>query len=343
MRILNLADLHLTDLFPERVKDDQKKVLDQAITQAREQQCSHIALLGDIIHDKKLIYIRSLRLLEKHIRENPDLTFIILIGNHDCVKDPKTHGFSTLEQFENVLLIDEPTTLQDEAQNSLLFMPYSEQLKEQLETAKATYLFSHFGLNEAQVTAGISTPHAVRLSDMLNFQRILLGHFHLPQDLDFGENQHLHYVGSTNSKDWNDKNQKKRFLLFDSLENTIKEIFIQDVLEFHELYIRTEHEAEEVLEHRKKLLETGAKVRVQSDIQLETSYAGVIYTGLTREKSTSKTETDSEVSLQNAHTLLTDWVDEYQTSMSIKIPKEKLLSIGQQIYEEAAEQLLTSE
>jgi hypothetical protein len=331
MRLILAADLHLTDLFPQEIQADQDHAVDFIVKLARTKGCTHIAFLGDTIHDKKLIYISALRKLELLISENQDLTFLFLIGNHDCVGTPENHGFGTFTKYENVRIIDELSEVNLDGR-TLAFLPYSKNMHEMLPRITADILFGHFGLNEAQVSPGISTSHQIKLSDLIPFKRVFTGHFHLPQTLEYGDNSEVWYVGSTNARDWNDKNQEKRVLVYDTAEDAVESVPITGTTRFYELEINDISEADGVFKHRDELKEQGHRVRIRSSVVLSADNENLVILA-SQEAESLDTET------LTADELISEWSTTHAHDLDVTITADDLNVYGLSLLTQAKERI----
>ena len=92
MKIGFTADLHLsgfvsdltdpaTDL-PERLSE-KKKVLYNLIEELKKRGCSKLIIAGDLLHNKSVIYSLAQSVMLHFIRDNKDINFIVIDGNHD--------------------------------------------------------------------------------------------------------------------------------------------------------------------------------------------------------------------------------------------------------------------
>jgi len=329
MRIFNVADIHLTELFSLEMRRTVRNAFLNSIELCREADCQVYKILGDLIHDKALFYITSLNFLHDTFLSNPDIQFEIIVGNHDCVGDPLTHGFSTLGREDNVTIISEPRETTDEFGNTLLDLPYSKNLEEILANKKADYLFGHFGVNEAIVFPGISIAHRISFANLIQFKRVFLGHYHLPQEHEFGDTW-LAYVGSIASKDWSDKNQTKRALILDTETNSVENIILPNTINFYEFTATTATELQTFLAEKEQLKAAGHKVRIKT-----TEDFGILDDSILCYP-TPSSEDFLDVSSLSHSSLLKTWVKLKATQFPDS-EQSTLLTLGEDIFSQASE------
>jgi len=108
-----------------------------------------------------------------------------------------------------------------------LYVPFSNNFLQEIKNSQsADILLSHIGLNEAVLQSGLSKVDKISISDIAKFKLALLGHYHRPQNFS-NENTSVWYAGSLISKDWNDKNETKRFLVYDTETLEIESVNIE--------------------------------------------------------------------------------------------------------------------
>jgi DNA repair exonuclease SbcCD nuclease subunit len=126
-------------------------------------------------------------------------------------------------------------------------------------------LFSHIGLNEAVLQSGLSRVDKLSLKDLNRFKLAILGHYHKPQDFT-NEITHVYYAGSLIPRDWNDKNERKRFLVLDTDSKQVESVWIDcGVPGFYEFVIPLdcpEQEIKSILKNAEDKKKLGHKVRI---------------------------------------------------------------------------------
>jgi len=228
---------------------------------ALKNQIGYITSLGDIYHTKSMIYTSAQSVLLDLIREYKELKFILLQGNHDLSSRSKIAS-STLKGFKsesNVIVIDETKVLSEFPTS--IFIPYTSNIVQEVKKNKADNLFSHFGLNEGVLNSGISIVSDISIKDLAsNYKNVVLGHYHGPQTIS-GLGCRVWYTGSPIQLDEGEKNEDKRFLIFDDITSEMESIPTEGYRKLYEYKI-TEENKEEVLERVKFNKSEGHDVRV---------------------------------------------------------------------------------
>lgn len=209
-----------------------------------------LIIAGDINHNKSVIHTHAqsilVDILEKCLERYEDLKFILLDGNHDLtVKGSNAYSsLVSLSKFPNVETVHSPRMFMD----CIYLLPYSYDLinKIKCDSKDCRYMISHFGLNEAMVDSGISIRADVKLSDLRVYDEVFLGHYHAPQNVG-----NVTYVGSLSHLDWNDKNQTKRFLIFDLDSGKKESIESRGHKRFYEFKLTSKNYEETIKESRK--------------------------------------------------------------------------------------------
>tara|TARA_Y100000310_G_C20631890_1_gene789101 strand:+ start:93 stop:1091 length:999 start_codon:yes stop_codon:yes gene_type:complete len=263
-----IGDIHLSfysndkldkNNFPERLIKI-INALKYVAKYCRENNIKHIDILGDLNHDKNIVYIDALKLFIDFIEEYNDIDFTILSGNHDLTSltNQKNSIVSLLKHHKNIVYIDKPTVL-----DNITIVPYSNNLVQEISDCEPNdILLSHFGLNEAKLQSGLSIVSDISLAKLKKWKLVLLGHYHGPQDLN-NKTTWLYYVGNLVHLNWNDKNEKKRFLIYDTKTLEVESIPIEGFSEYIQFIVEDKEDFKEVFEKAKKLKEAGNFVRIR--------------------------------------------------------------------------------
>lgn len=232
------------------------------INYAREKKIKKIIIGGDILHNKSVIYSFALSVLIDLFKNNSDIEFITLDGNHDMSSRTieGVSGLKALDSISNVQTIHECEVIEN-----IVFVPWKYVTKEKIREYNTDYLISHFGVNEAVLNSGISIVSDVALKDLSHFKTVLLGHYHKPQFL-----KNLYYVGSPIHLDRGEKNEDKRFLVVDTDNHTIESVLTEGYKKYYELKIDAENKMS-VLSEIAKLKELGHEVRLIKTSDVDTS------------------------------------------------------------------------
>lgn len=285
MKIIAIGDIHASGFsddpivngYPKRLEYIRKS-LEYIINYGTDHDIKTFVMVGDIYNDKTIIYNEAQNMLCDIFTKHHDCKFIMFSGNHDLssVGENQKSGISVFSRYDNVhTILYQPETI---LEINGLVVPYCHDFisvyKESLKTISndildglnPQILFAHVGLNEGVLQSGLSKVDKLKISDISHFPLAILGHYHKPQD--FGNsNTKVYYVGSLIPKDWNDKNEEKRFLVVDTdtLEVESVPLNVEGVSKFYEFVITentTESERKTIFEQATQLKNEGHHVRV---------------------------------------------------------------------------------
>ena len=242
---------------------------------AIKNEIKYIIVLGDIYHTKSIIYTLAQDMLMNLVRNYRDkVHFIFLQGNHDLSSRSEISS-STLEGFRsepNVIVITETTTLPLKdlfGSHDSIFVPYTHNIVNEVKSNSGKNLFSHFGLNEGVLNSGISVVSDIKLSELKGkYENVFIGHYHSPQEI-IDNDIKLWYVGSSIQLDIGEKNEDKRFLVFNTINNTVESIPTQGYKKLYE-YLITEENKQQVIEEAKLHKEEGHNVRFVKKEKVDT-------------------------------------------------------------------------
>lgn len=280
MKFIDIGDIHASGFSDDSIVDESglpsrlhwiKTSLNQIVTYGRSIGIYHYILDGDIYNDKTIIYNTAQDMLANFFITNSDCHFYLISGNHDfsSTGELQKSAISVFQKYPNVTCyLDEPFA---NTELGVLFVPYSGNFIELYKKYKPCSDFikiivAHLGLNEGVLQSGLSKVDKVRMSDIADFPLALLGHYHKPQMIQ-GTKSVVYYAGSLIPKDWNDKNENKRFLVVDNETLEVQSIDITGVPGFHELIIQenaTEEEKLQILNQAAQLKSMGNQVRVRN-------------------------------------------------------------------------------
>lgn len=229
-------------------------VLNDMAKYAIDNGIDKIVVAGDIFHTKSVIHAIAQSLLLDYIEKFSQITFIVIDGNHDVSSKSGT-GISALKCLDSVPNVRMIHT-QEQIEN-VLFVAWTDQLIPAIKKGKADYLVSHFGLNEAQLSSGISIVSDLGLKDVNQYKHVLLGHYHKPQEV-----SNVWYVGSPIQLDWGEKHEDKRFLVVDSDNDTIESVLIDGYKRHYEFEL-TKETQEEILKQVEKLKGQGHDIKLK--------------------------------------------------------------------------------
>jgi len=289
MKIIVIGDIHASGFSDDAMIDDYpkrlffiKQSLEYIIQYGKQHGINYFMIVGDIYNDKTIIYNEAQNMLTDILKSNEDCFFAMFSGNHDLSSTGSNQksAIAVFSKFPNVYTyLYEPSvnTIFNGVivpfTNSFLEKMKSEKLKAEIERYQPKILYAHVGLNEAVLQSGLSKVDKLRISDISQFPLAILGHYHKPQDL-VGGHTRVYYVGSLIPKDWNDKNEEKRFLVVDTetLEVEAIPLNVPGVSRFYEFVIKddtTDDERKSFIEQAAKLKSEGHHVRIVNKSQVK--------------------------------------------------------------------------
>ena len=224
MRFLAIGDVHasgfgddpLVDNLPARLTYI-KRTLDYCIQLGKSKNINEYVILGDLIHDKTIIYNIAQSMLYEFFKNNTDCHFTIISGNHDLSSTGENQK-SAIEVFDSLSNVH--CVVKDiycDGTNKILFVPYTNDFIGKIKNHRSGYniIVAHVGLNEAVLQSGLSKVDKLKITDIKDYKLAILGHYHKPQE--FGNDvTKVYYAGSLIPRDWNDKNESKRVLIVDT-------------------------------------------------------------------------------------------------------------------------------
>jgi len=269
MKRIAVGDIHLSGYKDDPIQEDGLplrlsqliNVFNNICSFAKKNGITCVDILGDVHNDKDIIYTDAQNVFINVLNRFPDLNFHIFSGNHDMSSkgEFQSTAIQPLDQVNNVECYYEPTVI-----DNITIVPYSNKMVEHIMNADPNaILLSHFGLNEAKVSSGISIVSDISLRLLSKFKLVLLGHYHKPQKL---ENKHttLYYTGNPIHLNWGDKNDSKRFLMYDTDTLEVVSLKLSGFVEFREFVIDDNTEdPKTVIREAEELRQQGHKVRVR--------------------------------------------------------------------------------
>lgn len=233
---LIVGDVHIT----LESLDLSRMVLEKAYEQCKKRNIPAV-FVGDLFHTKAIIRSECLNLALEYFRK-VDWKVILIVGNHDYENNTCTkHSLECFKDLENVKVIDQMDWI-----GKNLFISYcsDEVFKKRIENTTGNILFCHHGISGFKMNNTKSYEGEVKSKDFKKFNKVICGHWHLPQ-----EKGNIIYIGSPYQQNFGESGQIKRFLVVGEKGEIIEEI---NHNEFPK-YIIMEVEAHRVLDSSHKL------------------------------------------------------------------------------------------
>lgn len=273
MKFICTADLHLSiysndKINPETGLSDKLSNIINAMENmakyAIDNNIKNIVIAGDTNHNKSVIHTIAQSILLDFVRKYVDeLFFYIINGNHDMSGKSKNpvSSLKGLDNEPNIKMIHYPEQIEN-----ILFVPWDPtDMIDYVKNNSSDYLISHFGLNEGQLSSGISLISDLKLTDLKNYKHVILGHYHKPQEL-----KNVWYCGSLVQLDWGEKHEDKRFLLVDTDNDIIESIESTGYKKYYSFEVDNENK-QDIMNEGKKLQEEGHNVVFEKIENVDTS------------------------------------------------------------------------
>jgi len=269
MKFVFTADWHLSRYGQDKVEDttnlpdrlhSTKNAIYFMTDYCRENDIDTMVIGGDLLHGKSVIYAVAQNILLDFFRDNQDLNFIVLDGNHD-LSGKGTAVISALKSIDNEPNVNRIQGLFTKIEDVLL-VPYSHKMIEIIKNSTAPVLVSHFGLNEGVLNSGISIVSDIGISSLVNkYKAVLLGHYHKPQEI-IRDDIEVYYVGSPIQLDRGEKHEEKRFLIVDTTKQVISSVLTEGYRRYYEFELRKDNK-DEIVTQARKLIKEGHHVNIK--------------------------------------------------------------------------------
>ena len=270
MKFILTGDLHLSLYSNDRVDKDTglplrlsmlRTVLYNIANYALSSELFTVVIAGDVFHTKSIIHSLAQSVLLDFVRDFLEIQFIVIDGNHD-LSSKSGSGVSSLKCLDNEPNVE--MLHKTEQIENVLFVPWGPNMINDIKKGTTKYLVAHVGLNEAQLSSGISIVSDIGLKDLKQYKRCLFSHYHKPQELD-----NIIYVGSIIQLDWGEKHEEKRFLIVDTEKDDIISIPTTGYKKHYEFEI-TKDNKDEIVQRAMALKEEGNFVNIVKREEFDT-------------------------------------------------------------------------
>lgn len=186
-----------------------------------EHDIKTVIQLGDLFDSRKAINLKSLKFVREVLFEplrERGIEFYTLIGNHDIFYRESLEVNSSgllLTEFENVHVIEEPTTLTFGSKTCDI-VPWLAKSNHDtcvnfIENSTSDYCFGHFEITGYQVLKNVVFEQGLASDLFSHYDRVFSGHFHIRQS-----RGNVLYCGTPYWLTWNDAGTKKGFHVLDT-------------------------------------------------------------------------------------------------------------------------------
>jgi DNA repair exonuclease SbcCD nuclease subunit len=225
---------------------------------------NQIIIGGDINDTKGIANTNAFAYFQDFLLNYSKIDFYIIPGNHDFGgKGTNKYAVDLLRGGNNIFVITET-----EVNENITFLPWKDQnlVNEINELEPNDILISHFGLDEAQLSSGISIRSGITSRMLTKFKTVLLGHYHKPQSLKEKQTE-IYYSGSPLPLRRDEVNEEKRFLEIKIVDDEIKtkSISTKGYRKFYEFSIDENTDIENVKNKIEKLKDEGHYVVIRNN------------------------------------------------------------------------------
>ena len=194
--------------------------------------------MGDI-HDKRksIDFVVAEYIINDFFKwfEDNNVKLISIVGNHDSYykNTIKLDGMTQLTRKSNhITIINKPSTYDFDGVRFVLIPWICEENKEECVNYVLSHkdndsiLLGHFELAGFEMTKGIKSETGnFDISELKDYKKVISGHYHITSEKD-----NIIYIGTPYELTWNDYNDKKRFIVYDTDDNEFQMITTNIVL-----------------------------------------------------------------------------------------------------------------
>jgi DNA repair exonuclease SbcCD nuclease subunit len=264
MRVIVSGDLHLKSWDDKhyinnlpRKLNDILMCFNQMCEYATSNNINTIIIAGDTNDTKNVVYTIGFVLLKKIIEKYNNINFYFIHGNHDSTqKVDKYSAIELLNGTNNVRCV----TTENFVLDNIIMVPFSHEIYDVVNALPShDILISHFGVNDAQLSSGISISSPVGLKELSKFKLVLLGHYHKPQNLG-----NVYYCGSIIQLRRDEKNEDKRFLVVDTNTFSVDSVLTTGYRKYVEIEVSDDSDIDTVLKEADLLRNEGHYVYIKN-------------------------------------------------------------------------------
>lgn len=313
----------------------------------KERGVKTILHLGDAFDSRKSIEYNSLQWTKRVVFEPMrEYDVHMVVGNHDCYfkSTNKTNSPDLLLQdYENVKTYSDPTEIVVNGEK-ILMLPWIcddnvTETRKMMQDTTARYAMGHLELSGFEAYRGHKFDEdkgLVQPSEFKKFEKVLSGHFHTRSD-----DGRIYYIGNPYEMFWNDVNDPRGFVLFDTETGEIEYINNPNTLFSIVYYEDTKHQLFNASEYRNKIVKVVVRKKTNQknfDKFLDKLFnVGLIDLKVIENFNVQESEDfDASDSEENTLSILSRYVDEADFEDS-SLEKDAIKMLLSEIYIEACE------
>ena len=297
--------------------------------------------LGDTFDNRKSMDFNTFhRVRENYFERLKDYEVHMLLGNH-CTYYKNTNRINSpellLDQYANIRIYSEPKEILM-GKKVFLMLPWinkenQEDVFRRLETSEADICCGHLELTGFEVTPGMKMDHGMDPKLFHRFNRVWSGHFHHKS-----KNGNIQYLGNPYQMFWNDYKDTRGFHIYDTESDRLK--FIKNPYDiFDKIFYddtSVDYNKQDVSDYKDKFIKI--VVNEKRDYQMFETLVDRLYNVGAHDVKIVETlvdveQEDLEVSTKDTLTLLNEYIDEVEMSVS----KSDLKNLMRSLYIESCE------
>ena len=303
--------------------------------------------LGDAFDSRKSIEYNSLQWTKRVVFDPmKDFDVHMVVGNHDCYFKSTNRTNSPdllLQDYSNVSTYSEPTEIEVDG-TKILMLPWIcednvGKTRQMIQDTKANYAMGHLELSGFEAYRGHKFEDGKGLvspTDFSKFDKVLSGHFHTRSD-----DGKIFYMGNPYEMYWNDVNDPRGFVLFDTETGEIEYVNNPNTLFSIIYYEDTKHQLFDATEYRDKIVKVVVRKKSKQkdfDKFLDKLFnIGLIDMKVVENFNVQETEDfNADDSEENTLSILNRYVDEADFEESF-LEKNSIKELISKIYQEACE------
>lgn len=313
----------------------------------KERGVKTILHLGDAFDSRKSIEYNTLQ-WTKRVVFDPMAEYDVhmVVGNHDCYfkSTNKTNSPDLLlNDYSNVKTYSDPTEITVDGEK-ILMLPWIcdenvTRTKQMISNSDAKYAMGHLELGGFEAYRGHTFEDSKGLvspSVFNKFDKVLSGHFHTRSD-----DGRIFYMGNPYEMYWNDVNDTRGFVLFDTETGEIEYVNNPNTLFSVIYYEDTKHQLFDATEYRNKIVKVVVRKKTKQkdfDKFLDKLYnCGSIDLKVVENFNVQESDDfDASDIEENTLSILSRYVDESSFEES-SLDKDSVIALISEIYMEACE------
>ena len=295
--------------------------------------------LGDTFDNRKSMDFNTFhRVRENYFERLRPYNVHMLLGNH-CTYYKNTNRINSpellLDQYKNIKIYSEPTEILM-GKKVFLMLPWinkenQEDVFRRLETSEADICCGHLELNGFEITPGMTMDHGMDPKLFHRFARVWSGHYHHKS-----KKANVQYLGNPYQMFWNDYKDRRGFHIYDTESDRLK--FVENPFEiFDKIFYddtRVDYNKQDVSHYKDKFIKL--VVEEKRDYQMFETLVDRLYNVGVHDVKIVETlveedTADIDVSTKDTLTLLNEYIDEVEMSVS----KSDLKSLMRTLYIES--------